>query len=70
MGLRETTGNSNAEKRIRELVRAFAVVGPKRVKSLYRLSQRIEEEPIPGDVVDRGVFNGGTAAVLAEKRSA
>jgi O-methyltransferase len=29
------------------------------------LAQRIEDEEIPGDVVECGVYNGGTAAVLA-----
>jgi hypothetical protein len=39
-------------------------VGPERIHSLYNLARRIEDEHVPGDVVECGVCNGGTAAVL------
>lgn len=47
------------------MVRPFTLAAPKRIKSLYRLAWQIEREKIPGDVVECGVYNGGTAAVLA-----
>jgi O-methyltransferase len=41
------------------------MVGPARIQNLSRLAQRIEDEHIPGDVVECGVYKGGTAAILA-----
>ncbi|ACB49864.1 unknown [Crocosphaera subtropica ATCC 51142] len=46
-------------------VKPFTLVGTERMQSLYNLSQRIEIEKIPGDVIECGVCNGGTAAILA-----
>jgi O-methyltransferase len=53
------------EKRITKLVLPHTLAGPERVQNLYRLAQRIEADGTPGDVVECGVYNGGTAAVLA-----
>src|SRR6266478_7907173 len=53
------------EKRITKIVQPYTLVGPERVHSLFVLAQRVEEEKIPGDVIECGVCNGGTAAVLA-----
>ncbi|OEU49620.1 MAG: hypothetical protein BA861_09075 [Desulfobacterales bacterium S3730MH5] len=53
------------QKRIAQIVRPVTLVGPERIRNLYRLARRIETERIPGDVVECGVFNGGTAAILA-----
>ncbi|MDJ0661023.1 MAG: TylF/MycF/NovP-related O-methyltransferase [Crocosphaera sp.] len=50
---------------IKAKIQPFTLVGPERMESLYNLSQRIDLENIPGDVVECGVFNGGTAAILA-----
>ncbi|MDJ0846204.1 TylF/MycF/NovP-related O-methyltransferase [Crocosphaera sp.] len=50
---------------IKAKIKPFTLVGPERMESLYNLSQRIDSENIPGDVVECGVFNGGTAAILA-----
>ncbi len=36
-----------------------------RAGNLLRLAQRIEEEKIPGDVVECGVYRGGSAATMA-----
>jgi O-methyltransferase len=53
------------EKRLTNLVLPDTLVGPERVHNLYVLAKRIEEENIPGDVIECGVCNGGTAALLA-----
>ncbi len=51
--------------RIGRLIRRNTMVGLARMESLSRLAQRIEDEEIPGDVVECGVYKGGTAAILA-----
>ncbi len=53
------------EKRIAWLIRRNTMVGPERIQNLSRLAQRIEDEQLPGDVVECGVYKGGTAAILA-----
>ncbi len=53
------------EKRLTKAVLPYTLVSPERIQSLCRLARRIEEEHIPGDVMECGVCNGGTAAVLA-----
>jgi hypothetical protein len=52
-------------RRLRELVLPYTFASPERINNLYRLARRIEVERIPGDVIECGVCNGGTAAVLA-----
>ena len=47
------------------LVQPYTLVGPERIQNLRILARRIESEGIPGDVIECGVCNGGTAAVLA-----
>jgi O-methyltransferase len=49
---------------IRKIVQPYTLVGPERIRNLYRLADRIEKDGIPGDVVECGVCNGGTAAIL------
>lgn len=41
------------------------MVGPARIENLTRLARLIEDEQIPGDVIECGVYRGGTAALLA-----
>lgn len=53
------------EKRLTNLVLPDTLIGPERVHNLYVLAKRIEIENIPGDVIECGVCNGGTAALLA-----
>ena len=53
------------EKRLAKLVLPDTLVSPERVHNLYVLAKRIEIENIPGDVIECGVCNGGTAALLA-----
>jgi len=57
------------EKRVAKTVQPYTLVGPERIQNLFRLAARIEREKIPGDVVECGVCNGGTAAVLARSAS-
>lgn len=54
-----------AEQRAARLIRRNTMVGPARIENLSRLAQRIEDERVPGDVVECGVYKGGTAALLA-----
>jgi O-methyltransferase len=54
-----------AEYRFSRLIRRNTMVGPERIQNLSRLAQRLEDEQIPGDVVECGVYKGGTAALLA-----
>jgi O-methyltransferase len=53
------------ERRVTKLILSDTLVGPERVHNLYALAKRIEKESIPGDVIECGVCNGGTAALLA-----
>jgi O-methyltransferase len=53
------------ERRLTKQILPHTLVGPERIHNLYSLARRIDEEKIPGDVVECGVYNGGTAAVLA-----
>jgi O-methyltransferase len=57
--------NNFVEKRLTKVIQPHTLVDPERIHSLYTLAQRIEEERIPGDVLECGVYNGGTAAILA-----
>lgn len=57
--------NRFLERRITKIIQPYTMVGPERIHNLYVLAQRIEREKIPGDVVECGVYKGGTAAILA-----
>jgi O-methyltransferase len=46
-------------------VKAYTALLPLRLASLYRLCREIDRFSIPGDVVECGVYNGGSAALLA-----
>lgn len=50
---------------IEKLILPYTGVSPVRVHALHLLAQQIEEKGIPGDVVECGVWNGGSAALLA-----
>src|SRR5882724_4728287 len=65
MGLIRKIQNQLVERRITKLVLPHTLVGLERVQNLCKLAQRVEDEKIPGDVVECGVYNGGTAAILA-----
>jgi O-methyltransferase len=53
------------ERRLTKVVQPYTLVSPERVRNLCRLARRIERERVPGDVIECGVCNGGTAALLA-----
>ena len=52
-------------ERTTRMVLPYTLVSRERIQNLYRLARRIEKERVPGDVIECGVCNGGTAAVLA-----
>ena len=54
------------EKRLTKIVGPHTLVGAERMHNLYLLAERIEEDQLPGDVIECGVCNGGTAALLAK----
>jgi O-methyltransferase len=65
MNLNERVRSTFGVGRMVRLVRPYTLVDPDRIKNLYTLAHRVEAERIPGDVIECGVYNGGTAAVLA-----
>ncbi len=62
--------NSLRSRLIIRLAKPFTLVSPLRLLSLFELAQRIEKQRTPGDVVECGVYNGGSAAVLAHVATA
>jgi O-methyltransferase len=46
-------------------VRDYTMVSPPRLRTLHRLCSEIERKGLPGDIVECGVCNGGTAATMA-----
>ena len=61
--------NRLLEKRLTKKVLPYTLVSSERIHNLYALAQWIEMQRIPGDVIECGVCNGGTAAVLANSAS-
>ena len=57
------------ENRLTQKVLPYTLVNRERIHNLYVLAQRIEEERVPGDVIECGVYQGGTAAILANAAS-
>ena len=53
------------ERRLTKKVLPYTLVSPDRIHNLYVLAQRIENDKVRGDVVECGVYKGGTAAILA-----
>ena len=53
------------KRKIIRRVQPFTLVNKIRMDSLWELAHRVEVNQIPGDVVECGVYNGGTAAILA-----
>jgi O-methyltransferase len=64
-GLLQTWLARLAEYRFARAVRRNTMVGPDRLQNLARLAQRLEDDQVPGDIVECGVYKGGTAALLA-----
>ena len=43
----------------------FTMLPARRGRALYRLARQVEREDVPGDLVDCGVWNGGSTALLS-----
>jgi O-methyltransferase len=43
----------------------YTMLGARRARNLYRLARRVAAEGVPGALVDCGVWNGGSTALLA-----
>ena len=65
MSLMDALRDRFLEPRIARIVQPYTLVGRDRIRNLYRLARRIDAEAVPGDVIECGVCNGGTAAILA-----
>ena len=50
---------------VRRVKPEYTMVKPQRLRVLYELSQEIDRNNVPGDIVECGVYNGGTAAMMA-----
>lgn len=57
--------NQFKEKRLTKIILPYTLVSLERARNLHWLAQGIEQDRIPGDVLECGVCNGGTAAILA-----
>ena len=51
--------------RLIRMVLPYSSLLPPRLAALHRLSREIDKRSVPGDVVECGVYNGGSAAVMA-----
>ncbi|MDY6893755.1 MAG: TylF/MycF/NovP-related O-methyltransferase, partial [Chloroflexota bacterium] len=54
-------------KTVRQIhqVRGYTAVFPHRLATLYRLSKDVDARSVPGDIVECGVYNGGSSALMA-----
>ncbi len=58
-----------SEMRLLRTVRPYTMLGPARLRTLYRLAQRAESENVAGAMVECGTCNGGSGAILASVAS-
>jgi len=65
MGLLQKLQSRQQERRLTKIIGPHTLVGPERIHNLFVLARRIEDEQIPGDVIECGICNGGTGALLA-----
>ena len=49
---------------ILQLIPRYTKVSVKRLINLYRLTQKVNKLNLPGDIVECGVWNGGSAAMM------
>ena len=54
---------------IRKIRPTYSMVPPPRLRLLYELSKRINKEKVIGDIVECGVYNGGSAAMMSSAQS-
>lgn len=52
-------------QRLLRLVRPYTLSDRLRLATLYGLAREVEADGVPGDIVECGVYRGGSAAVLA-----
>jgi O-methyltransferase len=64
MGFILNLKNDLKEKYISALIRRNTMLTPARIESLKNLAHRIDEEGIPGDFIECGVYKGGSAALV------
>ena len=57
--------NSFRMMRLVYRVRGYTAVFVPRLVALYKLSEEINQRSLPGDIVECGVYNGGSAAIMA-----
>jgi Macrocin-O-methyltransferase (TylF) len=57
------------EWRLLSAVRRYTMLGPARLRTLYRLANQAEREHVPGSFVECGTCNGGSGAILARVAS-
>ena len=57
--------NSFRMMRLVYRVRGYTAVFVPRLVALYKLSEEINQRSVPGDIVECGVYNGGSAAIMA-----
>jgi O-methyltransferase len=57
--------NSLRMMRLVYRVRGYTAVFVPRLVALYKLSEEINQRSLPGDIVECGVYNGGSAAIMA-----
>ncbi len=57
--------NSFRMMRLVYRVRGYTAVFVPRLVALYKLSEEINQRSMPGDIVECGVYNGGSAAIMA-----
>jgi O-methyltransferase len=50
---------------LERIVKPYTMLAPERIRLLIELAEKVELEQIPGDMVECGVCNGGSAAILA-----
>ena len=50
---------------ILQLIPKYTKVSVKRLINLYRLAQKVNRLRLPGDIVECGVWNGGSAAIMS-----
>jgi hypothetical protein len=55
------------ELRLLNLVRPYTMLGPARLRTLYRLAREADLLQVPGSFVECGTCNGGSGAILAAR---
>ncbi len=48
-----------------QMVRGYTALLPLRLAALHKLCREIDRQSVPGDVIECGVYNGGSAALMA-----